>query len=309
MNNFKLQDISIDYEKSSKVFFKKSFKIFNKFGVLLIKNFWNRNYIEETIRNCDSVLSQPSIGGSKGYSIKDFNKKTFDPMLYDSYAIKYISNKKLIKLIESFVNDEILIGEYFAKYDLGNNKIYFPLHSDYEIGTDLMKNKKYIVTKKLMNECFSVGVILYLKKTDEGCFTYSVGSEKLRASYGLSLDSYPEKIKDSIVNNVLKVKGNKGDLVIFDKRSFHGPDQPSKSDRFVYIFEYIKKKAFGNIVKCPPPLTLSDLKGLNKKQLDVLGIGLKSMIPFKNHHLRSFNRKKEFSFLKLFIDLFYRIKS
>ena len=65
---------------------------------------------------------------------------------------------------------------------------------------------------------------------------------KIRASYGLSLDGYPNKIKDSIVNNVLKVKGNKGDLVIFDKRSFHGPDQPSKSDRFVYIFEYIKKK-------------------------------------------------------------------
>ena len=57
MNNFKLQDISIDYEKSSKVFFKKSLKIFNKFGVLLIKNFWNRNHIEQTIRNCDSVLS------------------------------------------------------------------------------------------------------------------------------------------------------------------------------------------------------------------------------------------------------------
>ena len=49
----------------------------------------------------------------------------------------------------------------------------------------------------------------------------------------------------------------------------------------LFIFLNIFKKAFGNIIKCPPPLTLSDLQGLNKKQLNVLGIGLKSMIPFK----------------------------
>ena len=39
MNNLKFEDISIDYEKPSNVFYKQSLKIFNKFGVLLIKNF------------------------------------------------------------------------------------------------------------------------------------------------------------------------------------------------------------------------------------------------------------------------------
>ena len=55
--------------------------------------------------------------------------------------------------------------------------------------------------------------------------------------YGQKLKPYPKELKNKILENMYKCKGLAGDLVLFDDRGFHGPDQPSLKDRKVIISE------------------------------------------------------------------------
>ena len=83
------------------------------------------------------------------------------------------------------------------------------------------------LSKTDLNSVLGIGGILYLHNTNSGAFFYSLGSHKLKSSYGQKLNAYPNSIKDEIKNNV-EVCSSKGDLVLFDDRGFHGPALPSK---------------------------------------------------------------------------------
>ena len=129
-----------------------------------------------------------------------------------------------------------------------------------------------------------------MHSVDEGGFCYSLGSHVAENIKSGNLDSYPDNFKSEIVKKLVRIKGELGDFVLFDDRGFHGPHQPTKKSRTVFLFDYYKLEAFNGKTKTPIPLLVNEIGALSKRQLEVLGIGLDPMIPYNSYHTRSFNR-------------------
>ncbi len=287
----------------------KPLKFIKQNGFVSLRNIFDTTFINKISLECEDVLIRPSILGSYGYYKKDLPKKLFDPLLIGGEMVNCFVKKEILSFVKKYLNGEFTLAECNLKFDQGINLEYFPFHKDFSNGWNLKSHREDNVklNKKDMSTPLGVGGMIYLHDTNEGAFCYCSQSHNFKIDRGTSLSKYPESEKSEILKKMVKVHGKKGDLVLFDDRGFHGPEQPSKKDRTVLIFDYYKLNKFGRRTKMKIPVFLNDLGHLNSNQLSVLGLGKEYMIPHQNYHSRAFDKTKKYTFLKKMIDLVYYI--
>lgn len=265
------------------------------YGFLVLRDCVAPKTLSAAQQKIKEILAKPSIGGSIGYYMKDPYKKTFDGLLIGKSALEIVANLNVIETVEAYLKEEVLITEIFLKHDLGSNMLYFPYHC--HTGEDLIKDN----TK----DPFGCGTMCYTHDTEEGAFCYSPKTHKLASPHGSNPYKYPESMKSEILDNMVRISGKAGDIVLFDEAGFHGPEQPVRKPRTVFIYGYQNKKFSNNTVRSPAPVLIPDLKTLNSKQLNVLGINAGSRKPFSDYHIRSYDKHPSYSKLrKAFINHF-----
>ena len=288
-------------------YYKKALNALRKDGVVLISNLFNESLLSNLLINWKDCFSKPSISGTIGYCRTDYTKVMMSAFKLGKPAISIILNEKIITLTEEYLESKCILAETIAKIDKGVNYNYFPLHSDFTEGWSKTKETKSVVTKKVMKKPIGVGGVIYMHDTNDGAFSYSVGSHKIGSPYGQSLSNYPKKLRNSIENNVVICKGKKGDLILFDDRGFHGPNFPSKRDRSVILVDYYSVNVLGNTVVSPHPLWSTDLSNLSKLQTRVLGMNAGYMVEPKDYFMTNFKRNKLYNFVCYIIDKSYTL--
>jgi hypothetical protein len=293
--------------KNKNFSWNSAMKFLNKNGFINLRNAFEKKDIDKISLECEQVLKKPSILGSYGYYKKDLPKKLFDPMLLGGNVVDCFVNKKVLSFVKKYLGGDFTLAECNLKYDAGMNLKYFPFHKDFSIGWNLRLHKDDNVkfTKKDIASPIGVGGMIYLHDTKEGAFCYCAGSHNFKICRGEPLSRYPMEEQKEILEKTVKIHGLKGDLILFDDRGFHGPEQPSRKDRTVLIFDYYKLSKFGQRGKMKIPVFLNDLGHLDLKQLKVLGLGYDTMISHKNYHTRSFDRTKKYKFLKKIVEIAY----
>ena len=264
-------DLSVDVQNSD--WEKKALRHLEETGVVVLSNVVKEDIVEKIILDADSVLSVPSIFGSYGYIQKDPFKKMFDGFLFSENVIDVIVHKKVIKLIKSYLNQDVLISECFLKHDLGTSNSYFPYHRHTGTDLDFPKGKK-----------FGCGVMMYLHDTDIGAFCYVPASHKITINKKIYL---LEREKSKILSeNLSRVVGKKGDIVIFNEAGYHGPEQPVSKSRTVVLSNYQAKEMSGNKMKTDIPVLMSSLGKLDSEQMEALGLGSGYRGRFNSYHMR-----------------------
>jgi Phytanoyl-CoA dioxygenase (PhyH) len=285
-------DYLVDIQQSDSPWEEAKAKL-SSLGFVAIRNLFGSDTVDEVAIRAGKVFSRPAIGGSVGYYRKDPNKRLYDPLLIGGRVVDLITNEYVFDLVELYLNGPFTLAELNLKHDDGNGKVYFPLHADFAAGWK-MKNYEVTLAEEDLINPIAVGAMLYLHDTAEGAFCYSRGSHELRAPHGTSIAGYPDDLRNQIVGNLVRVEGNKGDLVLFDDRGFHGPEQPTIASRTVLLFDYYKDAVFGGATKMAIPALINDLGNLNERQLKVMGFGAKSMDTYENYHSRQFAAHKNF---------------
>jgi hypothetical protein len=265
-------------------------------GVVVLRGLESEKTLDIINNKVKSVLSNPALLGSIGYYQKDPYKKMYDGFLLGKEVVNFVANENLLDVIEGYINEKVILNEIFLKYDLGSNLTYFPYHR--HTGTDVEGS---------IDKPFGCGGMIYLHDTNDGAFCYSYYSHKLPISRGAeSLISKHNK-KGELIQNLHKIIGMKGDLVLFDERGFHGPEQPCSISRKVLLFGYQSKLSTSNRSRSGTPIVISDMISLNKRQLEAIGLGGGTRKSFNEYHIRkSVLKTKNY---KLFTSIITRILS
>ena len=263
-----------------------------EYGFVALRNLFTPEHIEELFQETEKMMQRPSVGGSVGYYAKDCAKRICDPLLFGRKSIDVVTNSLVLDCVEEYMGGPCILSEIFAKKDLGIYDTYFPVHADFSMGMHIGNCKDLPVTPEMMQKKFAIGAMLYLHNTNAGAFCYSVGSHKLQAPFGTTLEKYPENMRAEIQANFQRIDGRAGDLVLFDDRGFHAPEQPTSATRTVFIFDYYSVKDLGRVTKSPPPLLINDLSHLDERKMKVLGLGASVHIGYFDHHTRQLSSRK-----------------
>jgi hypothetical protein len=115
-------------------------------------------------------------------------------------------------------------------------------------------------------------------------------------------------MQQQIRSGMRRVSGKRGDFVIFDGRGFHGPEQPVAISRTVIITDYTPVECIRNgELKTGVPVILTDLTGLDYRQLRVLGVGMKTAIPYERYHIHRFNRSQVYRLFSFAIEKWFAL--
>lgn len=271
-------------------------------GVVAIRNLIKPQTYDPLIAASNKIFSQPSLLGSVGYYRKGYNRRFYDALLADPSALDIILNHSLIEAIAAYVGGECFLAECNLKLDEGTNESYQPLHSDFSKGWT--QDGRIVLTQEQMEEPFAVGGVMYLHDTTEGAFCYAMGTHKDGSKYGQALAKYPKSVQENILSKVVRIEGKCGDIVLFDDRGFHGPQQPCKTARTVLIWDTYKRETFGHLIKSSVPVLVPDLNRLSQRQLEWLGLGAKgAMLSYQRYHMRQFHKNRNYRYLKKLVDL------
>ena len=243
-----MQKISNPISARSKDFITKAVKELDLKGIVLIQNLFNEKLLKELQKSWNINFKKPSVSGTTGFYRTSHAKAVLPLFLLGKPAMKVALEKKILSIIEKYMNSECTLAEANAVWHKSTNYIYFPLHSDFAVGWKKSNSSNFILGKKDIKHPIGVGAMLYLHDTTAGAFKYSIGSHKLYSRYGQHLKNYPKEIINEINSNIQLCTGKKGDLILFDDRGFHGPDQPSKKDRRVLLLDYYRNNTFGSVV-------------------------------------------------------------
>jgi hypothetical protein len=208
----------------------------------------------------------------------DFPKKLVNPFQVGGPIVPMLLDHTVIDIMERYMDSECILAETTIKLDAGVNYEYFPIHSDFAVGWKKRGDQNFSLSEEGMRDPVGVGAAIYLHDTQEGAFTFCEGTHHLHSPHGQKLASYPAEMRESILSMRVRCDGLRGDLVMFDDRGFHGPDQPSKSDRLVILLDYFRVRTFGQTQVTPQAVWTSDLGGLSTTQLRVLGVGADFMV-------------------------------
>lgn len=282
------------FDTSSKSFIDDHIvKCFDENGAVILRNFFDAEYLAEFIYKTEKYINTPSIAGSFGYYKKDYPKRFLDPFMIENFT-KICVNKRLIKIIETYMNSKCTLAETFIKLDKATTYNYFPLHSDFWPGMKKTSIQKLDITKEVMAYKLAVGGALYLRDTVDGAFRYCLGSHKFMAPKGSRLDDYTKEEKAHITKHNWRIEGLQGDLVLFDDRGFHGPDQPSKKDRLVVLMDWFNDSVWGESLQSAPfRVYTSDLANLSPDQMRVLGVGAAHLMSREQYHIHGFARHRK----------------
>lgn len=247
-------------------------------GFVVLRNMFPAASLDHTVEAAAEFAHAPAIAGVPGYSKVDHPKKLFNPLLLGGKVIDILLNEEVIALIESYMDSECILVETNVKVDEAVDYTYFPLHADFSVGWRKSAKSAFSLTAEQLDEPVGVGGAVYLHDTTEGAFCYCEGSHKLKAPRGPNLDDYPADERQEIASRRVRVDGRRGDLVLFDDRGFHGPDQPSRARRTVILLDYYRVETFGRVQVSPMPVWSSDIGRLSPTQLRVLGAGADYMV-------------------------------
>lgn len=265
-------------------------------GFIALRNMFPAEKIDYVANAVAEVLKRPAMAGGIGFYQKDYAKKLYDPLLLGGPTVDLVVDERVLDFVDHYTGSECILAELNMKHDLGVNELYFPLHADFADGWNLSRyNPDNVVLKSEdLKRPIAVGAMIYLHDTTQGAFCYCAGSQDLGAPRGANLWEYPEDERKRIASTLVRVEGKKGDLVLFDDRGFHGPEQPVPVSRTVIILDYYNVAMFGRKTKTPFPALLNDLGHLTTRQLHALGLGAGTMIPYPRYHTRQFSGNRHF---------------
>ncbi len=290
---------------SSKYFIKEAIFNLEKNGVVIIKNLFNSDHLEEIEHSWNKNFKKPSISGTLGYYRTSFAKAVLPLFLLGKPSLQVALDKRVIAIIEKYMKSKCTLAEANAVWHKPTNYIYFPVHSDFAVGWKKSQLSKFKIGQKDIKHPVGIGAMLYLHDTYSGAFKYSLGSHKLYSKFGQHLKDYPKHIQKKINENIFICKGQKGDLIIFDDRGFHGPDQPSKKDRSVFLLDYYRNNTFGSTVVSSHTVKITDLSNLDKTQLRVLGLGAQEMVKREEYVGTRFKKNLFYNFIAWIVDNAY----
>ena len=99
-----------------------------------------------------------------------------------------------------------------------------------------------------------------------------------------------------------------GDFVLFDDRGFHGPDQPSRTERTVILVDYYRVATFGRRQVAPLPIWSTDIGRLNARQLRVLGAGAEVWSTPHDYLLTRFRRNRAYRIATSIVENAYLLR-
>ena len=274
---------------------KNTLNILSNHGIVCLRNVHDGPTFNRFCNDVNKKLESPSILGSRGYYQKDTHKRLLDFLMLGDDGLQILLNEDLINIVEEYLGDDSLLSEGFVKHDFGDNSRYFSIHAHY---TD------YCI-KDTESRPHSIGLAHYLHKTKAGAFCYALGTHKWDTPHGADPDQYPKEMQNKIRGSMRRIEGEMGDVLIFDHRGFHAPEQPVDVSRTAIISVMHSKDLYGNNIKESFPVFPYSLSKLSQKQIRVLGVGAeKSYITPDNHHLYSFNKlETPYKWTKGFINM------
>ena len=276
----------------------KAINELNEKGVVVLRGVETEVNLDIINENASRVLKTPSLLGAEGYYQKDPFKQMFDGFLLSNKVVEMVANENILNLIGDYVGDEIILNEIFLKHDLGSNLSYFPYHR--HTGVDVEGD---------IDKPFGCGCMIYLHDTNEGAFCYSLYSHKLSIERGKESLLSNHNSKNNLQNNLRKIIGKKGDVVIFDERGFHGPEQPCNISRKVLLFGYQAVKSTLKRSRTGVPVVISFLKKLNSRQLRAIGVGGGSRVNYSDYHIRTgVLKSKNYKLLSLITNFLFDIE-
>lgn len=253
-------------------------KTLKELGVVCLRNTADKAVLNSLFDKTNALLNQPALLGSTGYYMKDCHKKLYEGFLVGSEALTVLLDERIIDICEGYLGEDVLLQEMLIKNDLGDNELYFPMHAHTGF---------YRVEKK--PGPFSTGIMLYTHDTEAGAFCYAPKTHLWDVPHGPDPDKYPPEMRAQIDEAMCRIAGRRGDIVLFDHRGFHGPEQPVTVPRTVFLGGFHSARAHGNKMKTPTAVYVHDLAALSDKQLRVLGIKSSgSIIPKEKFHYFSF---------------------
>jgi len=276
-------------------------------GFCVLRNLFDQDDLSEVDKRAQEQLRRPAVAGTLGYSKVDFAKKLVSPFQVGGPIVPMMLNEVAIGIIEHYMASECVLAETALKFDAGVNYEYFPIHSDFAAGWKKRKDQDPLLSEEAMKDPVGVGAAIYLHDTHEGAFTYCEGTHKLLSPHGQRLGDYPAEMQEFILSKRVRCDGQWGDMVLFDDRGFHGPDQPSKSDRLVILLDYFRVRTFGHMQVTPQPVWTSDLGGLSKTQLRVLGAGADYMVPPIDYTRTRYKHSRMYNLVCSLIDKTYMV--
>ena len=274
-------------------FEKNALKQIRTEGFVVLRNLITEDHINKIIKPVDQILSKPNIGGNLGYYRKDIFKKMYDALLLGRPVIDLFLNKKMLIFLKKYFNSDFYLAEANLKYDEGLDHVYFPMHSDFDKNWKMpLASRSLDLGTEDFKKIIGCGIMVYLEDTTDGAFCYSPESHKFHDPNNSSVENWNEEARNKVYQNILRIEGKKGDVVLFNDLGAHGPEQPVKVHRKVLLGDYYNKEVFGFEAKTAIPVYLSDLSNLNSEQLEILGVGAKAMSYAEDYHTRHFNRMK-----------------
>jgi hypothetical protein len=266
-------------------------------GFCVLRDLFTQEHMAEVSKRADTYLSKPAIAGAPGYWKVDHPKKLLNPFTLGGSALDLLLDERIIDIVERSMAGECILAETMLKFDRASPYTYFPLHSDFAVGW----SKSDKILRKLkpedLHNVIGIGGALYLHDTAEGAFCYCDATHHLMSPRGQRLDQYPKAEQRAILARKIRCDGQRGDLVLFDDRGFHGPDQPSKADRTVILLDYFRVETIGRLQVSPMPIWSTDIARLTEKQLRVAGAGADCMVdPTEYTHTR-FRRNALYSLI------------
>ncbi|MGE0254651.1 MAG: hypothetical protein AB7N54_04130 [Alphaproteobacteria bacterium] len=274
-------------------------------GVIVLRNLWPAALMDELVARAGQWLARPAIAGVPGYAKVDAPKKLLNPCLLGAPALDAMLDERVLDIVETYMGSDCTLAEANLKYDRGVGYAYFPMHADFYVGWRKQADTPAL-TREALDEAIGVGGAIYLHDTTEGAFTYCLGTHRLRPQKGEeALSGNPPARQREILATRARIDGRRGDFVLFDDRGYHGPDQPSRSDRTVILVDYYRDATFGRVQVSPMPVWSTDIGRLTQRQLRVLGAGATGWVPPERYMGTRFRRNPAYGVVARIIENAY----
>ena len=271
-------------------------------GFCVLRNLFSQDALSTIIDQTESYLRRPAVAGAIGFSKVDHPKKMLNPFVLGGDVVDLVLEERVIDIVEAAMASECILAETMIKFDRGVGYEYFSMHSDFAAGWSKSAESEFKLAADDLNQVIGVGAAIYLHDTTAGAFCYCDGTHRLIASRGQNINDYPPDERKSILDRCIRCDGRKGDLVLFDDRGFHGPDQPCRSDRLVVLIDFYRVQTFGRTQVSPIQLWTSDLARFSRKQLRVVGAGADYMVAPSDYAHSRFQRNALYPLLCRIID-------
>lgn len=275
-------------------------------GVAVIRGLFDSALVDAAAERIRIHAAHPAIAGVPGYAKVDHPKRLFSPYEIGGPLVDLILDERVIDIVEARMDSDCVLAETNVKIDEGVGYSYFPLHADFAPGWRKSASSEFVLSAEALEDPVGIGGAVYFHDTVEGAFCYCVGTHALKGVRGTDLGDYPADERADILEHKVRIEGRAGDIVLFDDRGFHGPDQPSRVQRTIVLLDFYRVKTFGHVIVSPAAVWTDDLGRLNERQLRVMGVGATAMVdPYGSMRTR-FKRNAMYCVASFLIENAYR---